>query len=94
MMTAMLQLVKSTSVGVVLASEAETSVGIPPNMIGFVVLALIAIPVVVIIMAAILGAPRNSRIPALFLASVVAMIGGTIVGFAAFGAVLGLLFPQ
>jgi hypothetical protein len=77
-----------------LASESEAAVGIPPSMIGFVVLALIGIPVIALILSAIFGSPRNSRVPALFLGAVAVLISATIIGFAAFGAMLGLVFPK
>ncbi|OGO40283.1 MAG: hypothetical protein A2147_00615 [Chloroflexi bacterium RBG_16_57_8] len=93
MIGVLLQLVKPGPATPELAESAEQTVGIPPSMIGFVVLALILVPVVVLISSAIFGAPRNSRVPALFLAAVVILISVTIIGFAAFGSLLGLVFP-
>jgi hypothetical protein len=94
MIGVLLQLVKSSPATGELAESAEQTVGIPPSMIGFVVLALIVTPVVILIASAIFGAPRNSKVPTLFLASVVVLISATIIGFALFGSLLGLIFPE
>ena len=86
------QLMASASGSV--AAAAESTVGLPPDMIGFVVLALIAVPVIVLVSSAMFAAPRNTKVPLLFLASVGILVSATIVGFAAFGALLGLVFPK
>ncbi len=76
-------------------ADAESSgAGLPPGAIGYVVLGLIVVPVVVLVASAIFGSPRNTRVPGLFLACVVLLISATIVGFAAFGSLLGLVFPK
>jgi len=87
------QLAKA-SPAVGLAEAESTGWGLPPGAIGYVVIGLIVVPVVVLVMSAILGAPRNTRVPGLFLACVGLLISATIVGFAAFGALLGLVFPK
>jgi hypothetical protein len=76
-------------------AEAETSgAGLPPGAIGYVVLGLIVIPVVVLVASAIFGSPRNTRVPGLFLICMGLLVSATVVGFAAFGALLGLVFPK
>jgi len=76
------------------AASAEPTAGLPPSMIGYVVLLLIAVPVVILIITAISAQPRNTRVPILFLASVGILISATIVGFALVGSLLGLVFPK
>jgi hypothetical protein len=76
-------------------ADTETSgIGLPPGAIGYVVLGLIVVPVVVLVASAIFSSPRNTRIPGLFLACVGLLISATILGFAAFGVLLGLVFPK
>jgi hypothetical protein len=93
MIGGLLQTVRPGLDAVLLTAEAEQTVGIPANMIGFVVLTLIFVPVIILVSSAAFGAPRNSRVPLLFLASVVLLISGTVAGFALFGSLLGLVFP-
>ncbi len=64
------------------------------GMIGFVVLAIIVGPVVLLTIAAMFGAPRNFRVPALFLGSLVLLVGAIIVSFAAVGVLLKFVVPQ
>jgi hypothetical protein len=76
-------------------TEAEsTGWRLPPEAIGYVVLGLIVVPVVVLVVSAIFSSPRNTRVPGLFLACVGLLISATVAGFAAFGALLGLVFPK
>jgi hypothetical protein len=93
MISLLFQLVK-VGPQVSIADPESSGVGLPPGSIGYVVLGLILVPVVVLIASAIFSSPRNTRVPGLFLGSVVLLIGATIVGFAAFGALLGLVFPK
>ncbi len=62
--------------------------------IGFVVLAIIIGPVIMLTMAAMFGAPRTFRIPGLFIGGLILLIGAMIAGFAVFGVLLGFIVPQ
>ncbi|MBI4284120.1 MAG: hypothetical protein HY663_06605 [Chloroflexi bacterium] len=62
--------------------------------IGFVVLAIIVGPVIMLTLAAILGSPRNFRVPGLFLGSVVLLIGSLIGFFVVAGTLLGFVVPR
>ncbi len=77
------------------AAEAESAgFSIPPGYIGFVVLGLIGIPVVLLVSSAIFGAPRNMKVPGLFLVCLGVLISATVVGFALIGSLLGFVFPK
>ena len=77
------------------AAEAE-SVGfsLPTGYIGYLVLALIVTPVVILVTSAVVGGPRDSRVPGLFLVCLGVLISATIVGFAVIGKLLGLVIPS
>ncbi len=62
--------------------------------IGFIVLAIIVGPVIVLTIASMFGAPRTFRIPGLFMGSLVLLVGAIIVAFAIFSALLGFIVPQ
>ncbi len=70
---------------------AEPATPIP---IGFVVLAVIVGPVIVLTIAAMFGAPRTFRIPGLFLGSLALLVGAIVLAFAAMSALLGFIVPQ
>jgi hypothetical protein len=77
------------------AAEAESAgFTIPPGFIGYVVLGLIAIPVIVLVSSAIFGAPRNMKVPGLFVVCLGVLISATIVGFALIGSLLGFVLPK
>ncbi|MBI4188359.1 MAG: hypothetical protein HY529_04030 [Chloroflexi bacterium] len=62
--------------------------------IGFVVLAIIVGPVVILTIASMLEHPRTFRIPTLFIGSVILLISAIISSFAAAGMLLKLVIPQ
>ena len=76
----------------ILMTVAEESTS--PEKIGFVVLAIIIGPVIILTLAAVTGKPRTITIPALFLGSVVMFIGAMVIGFAIIGVVLKFIVPQ
>ncbi len=82
----------SIPVNAVAAQEAVPFSG--SGTIGFVVLGIIVGPVVLIILAAMLGAPRNFRIPGLFISSVILLIGGLVASLAIIGRLLQFIVPQ
>ncbi len=63
-------------------------------MIGYVIIGVILVPIIILIAASILEAPRTFRVPALFIGSLALQIGAIILSFAALGAILGFLIPQ
>ena len=63
-------------------------------MIGYVIMGVIGIPLITIVTIAIFTAPRNFRIPGLFLGSIILQIVGFIVVFAVIGVLLGFIVPQ
>ncbi len=63
-------------------------------MIGFVIMAIIGIPITILITAAIFEAPRTFRIPGLFLGSIILMVGGFIAAFAVISMLLKFIVPQ
>lgn len=65
-----------------------------PDLIGFVVLAIIVVPVILITMVSIFSPPRKFKIPGLFLGSLILLIGALISGFAIFGFLLGFIVPN
>ena len=65
-----------------------------PENIGFIVLAIITTPVLVVITIALLSSLKDSRILGLFLGSVVVLIGFVLSSFALFGALLKFIVPQ
>ncbi len=65
-----------------------------PDTIGFIVLAIIVGPVIVLTIASIFGAPRTFRIPGLFVGSIILLLGALISGFAIIGVLLGFIVPQ
>jgi hypothetical protein len=76
------------------AQAESTGFSIPSGYLGFVVLGLIGIPVVLLVSSAIFGAPRNMKVPGLFLVCLGVLISATIVGFALVGSLLGFVFPK
>ena len=62
--------------------------------IGFVVLAVIVSPVILLTLAAMFGSPRNFRVPGLFLGSLILLVGTLIGFFAAANVLLGFIVPQ
>lgn len=62
--------------------------------IGFVVLAIIVGPVILLTIASMLGHPRTYRIPGLFMGSVILIMGAIIFSFAAVGILLKFIIPQ
>ena len=65
-----------------------------PFPIGFVVLAIIVGPVIVLAIVSMFGAPRTFRIPGLFLGSLALLVGAIVLGFAVFSALLGFIVPE
>ena len=77
------------------AVAAEAVEGLTaPDTIGFIILAIIVGPVIVLTIASIFGAPRTFRIPSLFIGSIILLIGAMILGFAIMSALLGFIVPQ
>ena len=64
-----------------------------PDTIGFIVLAIIIGPVIILTIASMFGTPRTFRLPGLFLGSVILLIGAMVLGFAILGALLGFIVP-
>ena len=62
--------------------------------IGFIVLAIIVGPVIMLIVAAMFGTPRTFRVPGLFVGSLILLIGAMIGGFAISSVLLGFIVPQ
>ncbi len=65
-----------------------------PDLIGFVVLAIIVGPVILITMVSIFSPPRTFKVPGLFLGSLILLIGALISGFAIFGFLLSFIVPS
>lgn len=77
------------------AITEQAGVGfLAPDLIGFVVLAIIVVPVILITMVSIFSPPRTFKIPGLFLGSLILLIGALISGFAIFGFLLGFIVPN
>ncbi len=77
------------------AVAAEAVEGLAaPDTIGFIVLAIIVGPVILLTIAAIFGSPRTFRIPGLFIGSIILLLGALISGFAIISALLGFIVPQ
>ncbi len=83
-------LVTPTSAVAAQVAEEFTASG----TIGFIVLAIIVGPVIIITIAAMFGRPRTFRVPALFMGSVILLIGATLLGFAISSILLGFIVPQ
>ncbi len=81
-----------TPVNAVATEAAEGPV--TSGTIGFVVLAIIIGPVILLTIAAMFGAPRTFRVPGLFLGALMLLIGAIILGFAASGVLLKFIVPQ
>lgn len=62
--------------------------------IGFIVLAVILGPVIMLTVAAMFGKPRTFRVPGLFLGALILLIGSIIISFAVSGMLLKFLVPQ
>lgn len=60
-------------------------------MIGFLIITLVVVPVAAVILAFILDKPRKSRVPGVFLGSVVVLLGGMIVLMALLGTALSFI---
>lgn len=77
------------------AITEQAGVGfLAPDLIGFVVLAIIVVPVILITMVSIFSPPRTFKIPGLFLGSLILLVGALISGFAIFGFLLGFIVPN
>jgi hypothetical protein len=63
-------------------------------MIGYILMGIIAVPVIVLITASIFSKPRTFRVPILFIGSIIVLFGIVMVVFAIFGSILGLFVPQ
>ncbi len=80
-----------------LLSNLALSVGnwmATPDNIGFIVLAIIVGPVIMLTIAAMFGAPRTFRVPGLFLGSLILLVSAIILSFAASSALLRFIVPQ
>ncbi len=62
--------------------------------IGFIVLAIIIGPVILLTIAAVIESPKTSRIPELFIGSVILLLGALISSFAAISLLLKFIIPQ
>ncbi len=77
------------------AIAAETAEGFAASgRIGFIVLAIILSPVILLTIAAIFGTPRTLRVPGLFIGSLILLFSAIILGFAASSVLLGFIVPQ
>lgn len=77
------------------ATAAPMTVGVTGSVpIGFIVLAVIVSPVIVLTIAAMFGSPRTFRVPGLFLGSVILLISAIIASFAASSVLLKFIVPQ
>jgi len=76
------------------AAQAAEHTTQSPLPIGYIVLAIIMAPVVSFAIAAVFSRPRQYRVPSLFIASVVLLIGLMVVGFFAIGFVLKFIVPN
>ncbi len=77
------------------AVAAQASEGLAASdTIGFIVLAVIVGPVIVLTIASIFDPPRTFRVPILFIGSLILLIGVMILGFAISGVLLGFIVPQ
>ena len=77
------------------AAEAESAgFSLPTGYIGYLVLALIVTPVVILVTSAVVGGPRDLKVPGLFLVCLGVLISATVVGFAVIGKLLGLVIPS
>lgn len=63
-------------------------------MIGFILMGIIAVPVIVLITASIFSKPRTFRIPGLFIGSIIVLFVIVMVVFAIFGGLLGFIVPE
>ncbi len=63
-------------------------------MIGLVIIGVILVPIIILIAASMLEAPRTLRVPGLLIGSLVLQIGAIILSFAVLGAVLGFIIPK
>ena len=82
----------ATAANIVTAQVAEEPTA--STTIGYIVLAIIVGPVIVLAIASMFGGPRTFRIPGLFVGSLVLLVGAIIVAFAIFSALLGFIVPQ
>jgi len=74
-----------------LATEGNEASRVP---IGYIVLAVIVGPVLLLTIAAIIELPKKTRIPELFLGAFVLLISAMVAGFAAISFVLKFFVPQ
>ena len=93
MIGALLQ-VANLGLGSTASEGGATGFRIPSAYIGFVVLGLILIPVITLVLSAIFGAPRNIKVPGLFMVCLAVLISATVAGFALIGSLLGFVFPS
>ena len=76
------------------AQQGEGFLGFLPAIpIGFIVLAAIISPVVLIILISIFSAPRTFKVPGLFLGSLILIFSILIVNFAMIGLLLMYVVP-
>ncbi len=75
------------------ASETTDGLG-ASDTIGFIVLAIIVGPVILLTIAAIFGAPRTFRVPGLFIGSLILLFTAIIFSFAISSVLLGFIVPQ
>ncbi len=61
--------------------------------IGFVVLAIIVGPVIVLTIASIFSKPRTFRVPCLFIGSLILLVVAILFSFAMSGVLLGFIVP-
>lgn len=78
--------------GPIAASAGEGTAAAVP--IGFIVLAIIVGPVLLLTIAAVIESPKTSRIPELFIGAAVLLVGAIIASFAAVSALLKFIVPQ
>jgi hypothetical protein len=65
-----------------------------PDNIGIIVLSIIVAPILIVVTIALFSSIKTSRIPSLFMGSVVGLIGFVLISFALFGALLKFVVPQ
>ena len=77
------------------AHQVESTTGsVVQDKIGFVVLGIIIGPVALLTAASMIGAPRNSRIPFLFIGALVTLITGMAASLGVIGWALKFIVPQ
>jgi len=76
-----------------LAVRASEGVAIQ-GWLGYIVMGVIAVPVIFLTLSAVFDEPRTFKVPGLFIVSLVLLAGGLIAAFAVLGLLFSLIFPS